>query len=140
MDRTVYIEIGDKAYPMRFSLGAAKKLCEKYGSLTKMTDKITGDGTADNMGAALETVTWIIDLLIKQGCAYKNLFEADIPAPANAPVVDGKYTPPTPEILDTGLGIWEMRELQEKIFQTLGAGNRREVEAEVKPNKTKKKE
>lgn len=140
MDRTVYIEIGDKVYPMRFSLGAAKKLCEKYGSLDKMANTITREGVKDNTEDTLDAITWILDLLIKQGCAYKNLFEADIPAPANAPVVDGKYTPPTPEILDTGLGIWEMRELQEKIFQTLGVGNRREVEAAVKQDKTKKKE
>lgn len=140
MDRTVYIEIGGKEYPMRFSLGAAKKLCEKYGSLEKMANTITGEGVKENTGSTLDAITWILDLLIKQGCAYKNLFEADIPDPENAPVVDGKYTPPTLEILDTGLGIWEMKDLQEKIFQTLGAGNKREVEAEVKQGKKGKKE
>ena len=140
MDRTVYINIGGKEYPMRFSVGASKALCQKYGSLIKMADKITGKQVSENTEESLDAISWIVELLIKQGCAYKNLFEADLPIPENAPVVDGKYTPPTKEMLEVGLGIWELTELQQKIFETMGAGNKREIEAEAKEKKSKKNE
>ena len=92
MDRTVYINIAGKEYPMRFSLGASKKIAENFGSLKKMQDNLTGDASGEGTEAkSLEVIAYMLAVLIKQGCAYKNLFEADQPIPSNAPVKDGKY-------------------------------------------------
>ena len=42
---------------------------------------------------ALETISFILEVLIAQGCAYKNYCEKDLPAPVNAPIEDGKWIP-----------------------------------------------
>lgn len=129
MDRTVYIEIGTKLYPMRFSLGAAKRITEKFGSLDKMQKSM------DDEDKAMETIIWIVDLLVRQGCAYKNLFEPDTPVEKNAPVEEGKYVPATVEEIEVGIDLVNMRAVMEKIFQTMGKGKEMEIEIEEKGNR-----
>lgn len=133
MDRTVYINIAGKEYPMRFSLGASKALCEKFGSLNAMAGKISGDKAED-----FEAIAWIVALLIKQGCAYKNLFESEIPAPESAPVKDGKYIAISQEDLEIALEVKNLKEILEKIFATMGKGQKETIEVEMKDPKSKK--
>ena len=40
MDRTVYIEIAGKQYPMRFSVGASIAITKKFGSLQNMANSL----------------------------------------------------------------------------------------------------
>lgn len=139
MDRTVYINIAGKEYPMRFSLGASKKIAEKFGSLKKMQDNLTGDASGEGTEAkSLEVIAYMLAVLIKQGCAYKNLFEADQPIPPNAPVKDGKYVGLEQEEIEVALDMADMEAASKKIFEAIGAGNAREVNAKGKPENKRK--
>ena len=44
MNRIVYTKIAGKNYPMSFSLGAAKKIAEKFGSTQKAMEKMKKAG------------------------------------------------------------------------------------------------
>ena len=127
MSKTVYIEVAGKEYPMRFSIAAAEAISEKFGSLDKLSEALSGAGEADT----LDNVLWVVALLIQQGCAYKNLFEKDQPVPENAPVEKGKYVPLDKEQLEVGLDILSLRDLQGKIYQTVGTGQRQTVETQT---------
>ena len=132
--RMAYIEIAGKEYPVRFSLGASKAITEKFGSLEGMTKEMVSEGNKDAIGI----VIWILQLLIAQGCAYKNTFEADIPKPENAPVKDGKYIPLTAEELEIGMELSELKDIKGSIFEALGAGRRQEIQTKEKGGKDQK--
>lgn len=140
MDRTVYINIGGKEYPMRFSLAASRAISEKYGSMKKMSERMSGNGGESSEAETFDVMAEITEILIRQGCAYKNFFEADMPIPENAPVENGKYVPISKEGIEIGLDMADMKELQGKIFQAFGVGAKRTIEAEPKDHKTKKNE
>lgn len=124
MSRIVYAKIAGKSYPMSFSLGASKKIIEKYGSAERM--KASLENAKDSQ--KIDMVTELLELLIAQGCAYKNYFEKDIPAPDNSPVVDGKWTPLPREALEIAVGIYDIEELSDKISECVGNGSKKEVE------------
>lgn len=127
MCKTVYIEVAGKEYPMRFSIAAAKAISEKFGSLDNLSEALSGAGEAET----LDNVLWVVALLIQQGCAYKNLFEKDQPVPENAPVENGKYVALDKEQLEVGLDILSLRDLQGKIYQTVGTGQQQTVETQT---------
>lgn len=127
MCKTVYIEVAGKEYPMRFSIAAAKAISEKFGSLDNLSEALSGAGEAET----LDNVLWVVALLIQQGCAYKNLFEKDQPVPENAPVEKGKYVALDKEQLEVGLDILSLRDLQGKIYQTVGTGQQQTVETQT---------
>lgn len=124
MGKINYIEIAGKEYPMSFSMMAAKKIAEKHGSLEKALNEVQGETTTKG----IDTLTDIIELLIAQGCAYKNYFERDIPAPENAPVIDGKWEAMPREVLDIALTIADLPELTEKLYECIGVGKQKEIE------------
>lgn len=126
MDRCTYINLAGKNYPLSFSLGAAKKLIMKYGSIEKMKTSINKEG--DDV-EKLDTVMWMLELLIAQGCAYKNYFEKDIPAPENAPVINGKWTPIAKEVIEIAIMISDTEELVKKIEECINKGSKKKVEA-----------
>ena len=136
MDRTVYIEIAGKQYPMRFSVGASIAITKKFGSLQKMADNLKKGDDVDEE-KAFETIIWMAETLIRQGCAYKNLFESDLPIPENAPVKDGKYMPLTAENLEIALDMADMGEITKKIFAAIGSGNKKEIHTKEKENSKK---
>lgn len=124
MDRTRYINIAGKEYPMRFSLGVSLAITDKYGSLEEMAKKVTNK---ENESEVFRTVIWLLETFIKQGCAYKNIFEPDIPAPENAPVKDGKYIPLTADEIMIGIETNDLSEATKKIFEVIGKGSKQEV-------------
>lgn len=127
MSKTVYIEVAGKEYPMRFSIAAAKAISEKFGSLDNLSEALSGAGEAET----LDNVLWVVALLIQQGCAYKNLFEKDQPVPENAPVEKGKYVALDKEQLEVGLDILSLAGMQDKIYQTVSAGQQQTVETQT---------
>lgn len=135
MDRTVYIHIAGKNYPMRMSLGAAKAITGKFGSMEKMADAMTDKQASE--GKVIDTALWMLETLIRQGCAYKNLFEKDLPIPEDAPVENGKYIPLSAEELETGIGMEGIKEAMDKIMETMGKGGAREIK--IKERKEDKK-
>lgn len=132
MGRLTYINIAGKDYPMSFSLMASKKIAEKYGSIDKVLDVFSsGEITAE----ALEGITFILELLITQGCAYKNYFEKDVPVPDNAPVIDGKWEPLPKEALEVAIGLSDMETISEKLSECINGGRDREVAESAKKAK-----
>lgn len=125
MERCTYIKIAGKEYPMSFSLGAAKKIISKYGSAQGMVRAIKSKN--DDI-AKLDMVTEIMELLIDQGCAYKNYFEKDMPKPENAPVINGKWEPLPKEALEIAIGVTDMEEMVKKIEECVNTGNKKEFE------------
>lgn len=131
-----FVEIGGKQYPLRFGIGAARAMSEKFGSLEKMADLFNELSESEIIGILI----WLLEVLIGQGCAYKNIFEADLPIPEDAPVKDGKYMPPTPEEIEVGLEITNMAKLQEIIFSTIASGSKKKVETKTKGKDAKNAE
>ena len=124
MAKITYITIVGKDYPMSFSLGAAKKIMEKYGGTGKLMKKMD---ESESDTEKLEMISDILALLIAQGCAYKNYFEADIPAPDNAPVVDGKWTPIPKDIIDIALGVYDSEAMVKSINECISAGSKKDL-------------
>ena len=127
MSRIVYIEIVGKEYPMSFSLMAAKKIAEKNGNVENMLAKVKNDGgtTPD----VVDSLVDILELLISQGCAYKNYFEKDVPVKENDPVIDGKWTPLPREALEIAVSIGELDEIVDKIKECIDTSKKKEIEA-----------
>lgn len=86
MDRLTYINVAGKNYPMSFSLQAMKILAKKSGSVGNAISKIT-DKELD--ADTIDMITEVLEMLITQGCAYKNYFEKDLPTKEDDPVIDG---------------------------------------------------
>lgn len=131
MDRTVYITIAGKNYPMRNSLGASKKISEKFGGFDKISKGI--DKASDEK--KLEMFIGILEILIAQGCAYKNLFEANMPAPDDAPVVCGKYVPMSADDLEIALGMDDADMIMEKITECFNSGQKKTIGSKAKETK-----
>lgn len=128
MGKTSYIEIGGKQYPLRFGIGTAKAMSEKFGSMEKMLESMK-DRPENEI---IDTMIWMIEALIRQGCAYKNIFEADLPITENAPVKEGKYVPLTKEEIEIGLEISSIAQLQELIFGTVATESTPEIKTTLK--------
>lgn len=124
MSRITFVNIAGKNYPMSFSLGASKKIIEKYGGAEKMKTSLE---KAEDV-QKIDMVTELLELLIAQGCAYKNYFEKDIPAPEDSPVFEGKWVPLPREAIEIAVGVYDVEELSEKILECIGKGSKKEVE------------
>lgn len=146
MERCIFVEIAGKQYPMSFSLGATKKIIGKFGSTQNMMKKLKKVQKPDNPEnqeeknmelserdslEALETISFILEVLIAQGCAYKNYFEKDLPAPVNAPIEDGKWIPLPKEALDIAIQIADTKKIVEKISECVNQGSKKKVEAKA---------
>ena len=114
MNRIVYTKIAGKNYPMSFSLGAAKKIGEKFGTTQKAMEKMKKAG-----GNEIDILIDMLALLISQGCAYKNYFEADIPAPNDAPLIDGKWTPLPREDIENAIVVTAEEVVVQKISESI---------------------
>ena len=126
MSRLTYIKIAGKNYPMSFSLGASKKLIEKFGGVERIQAELSKPGKELKK---LDLIMYVLSLLISQGCAYKNHFEKDMPVPEDSPVIDGKWVPIPQEVLEIAVQMQDMEELTEKISACIARSNKKEVEA-----------
>lgn len=129
MNRITYIKIGEKNYPMSFSLGASKRIAQKFGSIDKVADAIIGaDGVTEK---TIDSIVFLTTILISQGCAYKNFFEADLPVEKDAPVnSEGKYIALTEEEIEVAIGLLDLGEVSTKLFEAMGKSDSTEVKAE----------
>ena len=128
------IKIVGKEYPMSFSTMAAKKIAAKHGTLEKFINELTNaDGTTEK---SIDDIIEILTLLISQGCAYKNYFEKDVPAPENAPVIEGKWTPLPKEALEIAVSVADFDEIGEKIKSCITKGKKQKVEVIENSKKT----
>lgn len=125
-----YVMIAGKRYPMRMSTAAVKAIVERFGSMEKMSESVKG-AEEDTVGA-MDTVVFLLAVLINQGCAYKNLFEPTIPPEDDAPIENGKYVPLTKEEIEVATDISDFKEMTQKIFEVISAGNKPQLETEQK--------
>lgn len=132
MDRIQTIEIGRKEYPMIMSLTATEQINKKFGSIEKMLEKM---GNKEEMG---DTFAEVLELLIRQGCEYKNVFESDLPQEENAPVVDGKYIPIEKEKILLGVERRRLGEITRKICYTAGLALKNEIAGKDTSKKNEK--
>ena len=131
MNRIVYIEIVGKNYPMSFSLMAAKKIAAKNGNVEKVLDSVKNDG--GTTPEVVDALVDILELLISQGCAYKNYFEKDVPVKETDPVIDGKWTALPREALEIVVSISELDQIADKINECINGSQKKEIEAKEIP-------
>lgn len=134
MNRITYMEIAGKKYPLVFSLGAAKKIAEKCGSLENF-DEILRIETMDEK--TLDTVGWVLELLMQQGCAYKNKFEKDLPPEPDAHMEDGEYIALTHEEIDLCVGL-NNEEMIIPILKAINKSMETELETDSKNDEAPK--
>ena len=126
MSRLTYIKIAGKNYPMSFSLGASKKLIEKFGGVEKIQSELSKPGKDLEK---LDLIMYVLSLLISQGCAYKNYFEKDMPVPENAPVVNGRWEPLSREMMETAIMGEDMLYIGNKIKECIEKSQKKKVKA-----------
>lgn len=73
----------------------------------------------------------ILEILIAQGCAYKNAFESNLPHPENAPVEDGKYIPVSKEMMELIVTPDEAQDFAEKIKMCMENGSKKTVALKI---------
>ncbi len=122
MNRITEIEIAGKKYPLNFSLKAAKKLAEKYGDIQNIGDALNTQNTSQQM----ETATFMLYILIDQGCAYKRIMEEeDIKAP-------------TLEELEIIVGVADFANISQTLMDAMTAGMKPTIETEPEEPKNAK--
>lgn len=125
MERLTYVNIAGKNYPMSFSLQAMRLLAKKDGTVEKAVDKIQSKEMTEE---AITMIGDVLELLISQGCAYKNLFEKDVPTKEDDPVIEGKWVPLPKEALEIGIQLRDMDAIADAIVECIDAGQEKEVE------------
>ena len=126
MKQNIYINVGPYVYPMRFSLGASKAIAEKFGSLKEMWEAMK-DGASEG---GTEAIIWILETLIRQGCAYKKLFEPNIPYPEGARYNETGYILPTEEEMLVGVDM--NGDVVEKIMEVISGHSKAETKIKEK--------
>ena len=133
MTRLAYIEIGGKDYPMLYSLAAEKVVAQKHGSLEKFFTSLEKGEEHE----IVSEIIWVLELLMRQGCAYKNFFEANVPIPENAPVIDGKYVSPSAEMIEVGIAFCNLTDIKDKIIEAIVGAKKPSIKTEEVGEKTK---
>lgn len=137
MSRCTFIELAGKKYPLIFSLAASKAISAKYGGIAKIGEMLN----TGNLGVKeIETISFVITVLISQGCAYKNMFEADLPPEPGARHDGEKYISLSQEEVEICIGISEAGMIIEKITECINKSSETEIEAETKNTKAPKEE
>lgn len=117
MSKLTYVNIQGKAYPMSFSLLATKVLTERHGDISKYFKRV--EDAKDEL-AALDTLSELLEVMIMQGCAYKNNFEANVPRKQNDPVDEnGKFIPLSKEAIEAGLELSDLEYVSKKVKECI---------------------
>lgn len=123
MNRITTIEIAGKTYPLSFSLGAIKKIASEYGSLEKAFNVMTN--TKELTEQSIGCLTFILSVLISQGCAYIKTFEADLPKTVET-------TPITAEEIETAVNMADIQKIADTIMGGIKTSQKKEVETKTK--------
>lgn len=128
MKRMTFIELAGKKYPLIFSLGASKALSAKFGDISRIGEML-GSG---KMGVEeIDSITYIVTVLIKQGVAYKNMFEADLPVEEGVRYENGKYIALSQEEVEVAVALYDIDEIVNKITECVAGSSTTEIEAET---------
>lgn len=136
MDRTVWLTLGKKNHPLRFSYATTEFIEEKYGDYDGMVEALTkGDHKIR------ETLDIVI-VLNHQACSWLNNFQTDLPKHRGADLdEDGNYKPLDREYLANILDRDSYSVLLDAITEAFVKSRKNEIEgtptAEAKKNKKK---
>lgn len=108
-----YIKIRGKEYPLFFSLGAMKKLVNRYGSIEEL-----GNTLENNYTKALEEMPWLISTLINHGLAVQDYEKGTT------------STPVTPEHVDALMSLSELKTCQNDIIDAIVDGMKPDAETQ----------
>lgn len=135
MKKSVYINLAGKNYPLNFSLGACKIIVKELGSLENFEKTLTDKFNEET----IDKIETILQALIAQGCAYKNLFEIDagiftdkIENPALNK--DGRFEPVTKEMLELAIGFDDIEGISDKIRECISVSSETEIEGKKVKN------
>lgn len=136
----VTVELDGKTYGLRFSLRVMKDCMEKYGSIEKFFDVLSGksDGTEDTNATeksslegvgnvVFDSVVWLICKMMESGYSYAKLNHIDVSEPLTED-----------EILDTA-DAYDLGILKDAMFQAINRDNSRNVMAALPRTKRGKK-
>ena len=137
MSRITYIELAGKKYPLIFSLAASKAISAKFGGIDKIGELLSSGNIGDR---EIEAISFLVTVLIKQGCAYKNMFEADLPPEPGARHDGEKYISLSQEEVETCIALNEAGIIVEKITECINGSSQTEIETEIKNMKAPKED
>lgn len=116
MNRITEIEIAGKKYPLNFSMKAARKFIERYGSVEDVWRKLNKMGQVKK----LEEINWILALMMEQGCVYRKLTDGE------------DITPLAANELEVLMGFTDFAAVSDKIQEAIVAGITPEIELKLK--------
>lgn len=125
MDRINFVEIAGKKYPLSFSLQATKAVARKFGSVEKIGEQFS-DGDLNE--EKIDGIVYVVETLIRSGCAYLNLFCADLPKEPGAHIVDDKYYCLSTEALEVAITFDNMGEIMQSVMECMRMGQESEIE------------
>ena len=136
MDRTVWLTLGKKKHPLRFSFAVTEIVEEKYTDYDGMVEALTS-----GEHKIKETLDMIV-ILNHQACAWFNTFQKDLPRAKGAAVdEDGNYIPLDREYLANSLDRDSYALLIDKITEAFTKGKQNVIEGveteEAKKSKKK---
>lgn len=116
------IIIHGKRYPMRMTLGATK-------AIAKLSRELKGDA-----GDEVDVFIKMLEVLIYQGCAYKNLFESNLPVLEDAAYENGKYVPISADEIEIAVdgGAEGIETIRNAVIQVISDGNKSEISTKSK--------
>lgn len=136
MKKTVYLNLAGKNYPLNFSLGACKVIAKELGGIEKL------EGLADG-GLSEETIdkiVMVLQVLIAQGCAYKNMFEIDAGMPIDvehpATGEDGRFKALKKEELEMVVGFEDISAIITAINECVTGSAKTEIETKAPKNES----
>ncbi len=136
MKKTVYLNLAGKNYPLNFSLGACKVIAKELGGIEKL------EGLADG-GLSEETIdkiVMVLQVLIAQGCAYKNMFEIDAGMPIDvehpATGEDGRFKALKKEELEMVVGFEDISAIITAINECVTGSAKTEIETKAQKNES----
>lgn len=111
------ITVGGKAYPLNFSVKAAREITERFGDVENIFQAFQGG----DLGKRMDDVVWLLALLINQGIARRNLLNETQVEEVKA------------EDLEILLGLDDLVGIMMELLAAITAGMEQEVELEPDP-------
>lgn len=125
--KCVEVEIAEQKYPMNFSMGAIKRITNKYGSMKKFSkifekfdsneDDRDDEDDGEMEGSIFEMV-WVLSVLIEQGCKWHQITTGE------------EVKPLTEDEILSIVDMGEMKKIMPKMAEAISESSKREVEAE----------
>ena len=118
-ERSAFISIGGRDYPLLLTTKATKEISKRYGGLADLGDKLMKN---ENFEMAIEEIVWLITLLANQSILIHNLKHKDRPKELLTPDEVELFTVPS-----------DLAEYKSAITEALYKGTKRNIESEADP-------